>query len=201
MSYPFSNTVDIFEADDLSIANLECTLSSTAQDTIEWFGFKADPSYAQILQEGSIEFAILANNHVMDYGQGPYEDTREALDAVGISYAGEDEWYIYETDRGLKVGIYAIYNQLTGNYLDGVSDAQEQKVLEESQEMLSQALEEMKAAGAEFTIACIHMGTEGPTGPRTLRPPSATTPSTRGIRWFTGATPTGCSRWSPTTGA
>lgn len=97
----------------------------------------------------------------MDYGQGPYEDTREALDAVGISYAGEDEWYIYETDRGLKVGIYAIYNQLTGNYLDGVSEAQQQKVIEESQEMLSQALEEMKAAGAEFTIACIHMGTEG----------------------------------------
>ena len=54
--YPFAKTVQYFEKDYLTIANLECNLSDKYYDSIEQFVFLAPADYANILTAGSVEF-------------------------------------------------------------------------------------------------------------------------------------------------
>ncbi|MCR5663584.1 MAG: CapA family protein [Oscillospiraceae bacterium] len=161
MAYPFANTVQFLDDDYLTIANLECSLSDNKYTSIEQFTFLGKADYAQILSKGSVEFVTLANNHTMDFGQAAYDDTTAALDAVGVRWAGENECFIYQTDGGLKIGLYCLYNGLTGNAFSRLSAAAQEKKVAESREMIAQAVKTLEAQGAEYTIACLHMGTEG----------------------------------------
>ncbi len=161
MSYPFANTVQFLNEDYLTIANLECSLSDKSYSSIEQFTFLGKAAYAQILTEGSVEFVTLANNHTMDFGQAAYHDTEAALDAVGVVYAGENECFLYQTGDGLKIGLYCLYNGLTGNSLSLLSAAAQEKLVAESKQSIDAAVGKLAEAGAEYTIACLHMGTEG----------------------------------------
>ena len=140
-AYPFEKTVQYFKDDDFTFANLECALTASTASDDKNFCFRADPSYAQILTAGGVEFVTLGNNHVLDYGEQGYADTKAALDAVGVSYAGRDEEKIYETNSGLKIGVYAVSFGKTQQIKDGVAA--------------------LRAAGAEFVIAALHWGDEG----------------------------------------
>lgn len=142
MCYPYANTLKYFEADDLTIANLECTFSDKSLQSNEMFSFKSPPSYAQILVEGSVEFVTTANNHSRDFGEQGYNDTCDALKAYNIAYAGENESTIYETESGLKVGIYCAYNSI-------------------SVDNISAAINSLKENGAEYIICALHWGEEG----------------------------------------
>lgn len=160
-AYPFANTVEFLTGDYLTIANLECSLSDNRYSSIEQFSFLGKSAYAQILSLGSVEFVTLANNHTMDFGQKAYDDTAASLDAVGIAYAGEDECTIYQTDGGLKLGLYCLYNGLTGNAFSLLSADSQQKLVAESKQKIDAAVQKLEEMGAEYTIACLHMGTEG----------------------------------------
>jgi len=140
-AYPFEKTLQYFSDDDFTFANLECALTTSTTSDNKNFCFRADPAYTQILTAGSVEFVTLGNNHVLDYGEQGYADTKAALDSAGIGYAGRDEWRIYETASGLKIGVYAASFGNTQQIKDGVVA--------------------LKAAGAEFVIAALHWGDEG----------------------------------------
>ncbi len=140
-AYPFSLTADMFADDDMTFANLECSLTDSNNRTDKTFTFKCDPEYANIMVEGNVEFVTLANNHVLDYGQQGYDDTKAALDAVGIAYAGRDEYAVYETESGLRVGVYALSFGTTAQVKAGMS-----------------ALKELEP---DFIIAAMHWGDEG----------------------------------------
>ena len=160
-AYPFEKVVQYLDDDYLTIANLECNLSDNYYDSIEQFVFLAPADYANILTEGSVEFVTLANNHTTDFGQTAYDDTTAALDSVGVAYAGEDETYIYESDGGVKIGLYCLYNQLTYNNLSLLSTTAQEQLIAASREKIAAGLEKLKADGADFAIACLHMGREG----------------------------------------
>jgi len=140
-AYPFAKTLDYFIDDDFTMANLECCLTHSDAAAAKTFTFKTDPAYAKILTEGSVEFVTLANNHVLDFGQEGYADTKAAVEAEGIGYAGRDEWALYETERGLKIGVYAVSFGTAAQIRTGVAALRE--------------------AGAEFVIAALHFGDEG----------------------------------------
>jgi poly-gamma-glutamate synthesis protein (capsule biosynthesis protein) len=140
-AYPFAKTVEYFADDDFTMANLECCLTDSNNAVAKTFTFKADASYAKIMSEGSVEFVTLANNHILDYGDEGVADTEAALDAVGVAYAGRDEYTIYETESGLKIGIYAVSFGTVSQIQDGIAA--------------------LKDLGAEFIIAAIHWGDEG----------------------------------------
>ena len=147
--YPFAKTLHYFADDDFTMANLECALTTEKAARDKRFVFKADASYAQIMSEGSVEFVTLANNHVLDYGQKGYDDTKAAVEAVGVAFAGRDEWAIYETARGMKIGVYA------------VSSFGTQRENEEGVELIKKGVAAVREAGAEFVIAALHFGDEG----------------------------------------
>ena len=159
--YPFANTVQFLNDDYLTIGNLECSLSDKKYSSIEQFSFLGKADYAKILSSGSVEFVTLANNHTLDFGQGAYQDTTDALDAVGVAYAGENECYLYQNGDGLKIGLYCMYNGLTGNAFSLLSASAQEKLVAESKQMIDRAVQELADQGAEYTIACLHMGTEG----------------------------------------
>ncbi len=160
-AYPFANTVEYFRDDYLTITNLECTLSNTYYDSIEQFVFLAPAAYANILSEGGVDFVTLANNHTMDFGQNAYNDTKASLDAAGIPHAGEDEIYIFQRDDGVKIGLYCLYNQLTYNAMSIKSANGQQQLVAAGKEKIKSAQAALMQAGAEFTVACLHMGREG----------------------------------------
>ncbi len=88
-SYPFSNVIEVFRNDDLTIVNLEGTLTTSIEPIPEGkFHFRGKPAYARILAESSIEVANLANNHIGDFGGRGYEDTRQALRDAGVGASG-----------------------------------------------------------------------------------------------------------------
>jgi hypothetical protein len=89
LRYPFSGVLALLEDDDLTIANLEGTLTTASDPDGEVpFHFRGKPAYAAILREGSVEVANLANNHSHDFGGRGYQDTLKALRAAGVGATG-----------------------------------------------------------------------------------------------------------------
>ena len=103
--YFFSNVLPIFEADDLTIANLETTFTNASKKASKTYRFRGDPSYVQILEEGSIEAVNIANNHMYDYLQKGFDDTVETLQNSSVSYFGYETYRILELKEGIKVGL------------------------------------------------------------------------------------------------
>lgn len=141
MDYVFAKTLDYFTDDDFTIANLECALTESTAAANKTFLFKSKPEYGQIMKNGSVEFVTLGNNHVLDYGQQGYDDTKAAMEELGIGYAGRDEWSIYETESGLKIGVYAVsFGEVS---------------------QIEAGIKALRDEGAEFIIAALHWGDEG----------------------------------------
>lgn len=117
-----SGVADLLKQDDLTVANLETTLSNETQKAEKYdygnnYWFNGKPEYANILKAGSIEIANLANNHTYDFGQKGYDATRQALKDAGIEYFGYTE-ALYKEVNGIRVGM-AGFNQL-GEYEQGL---------------------------------------------------------------------------------
>lgn len=87
--YFFNKVKTIFENDDLTIVNLETTLTNATKKADKKFRFKGEPSYVNILKKGNIEMVNIANNHIYDYLNKGFLDTIKNLENAGILYSGE----------------------------------------------------------------------------------------------------------------
>lgn len=148
-SYFLANVADIFKNDDLTVVNMEGTLttSSTRQD--KTFAFKGPADYAQILVKGNVETASLANNHSRDYGEQSYTDTISALENAGIGTFGYDR-IDYRDVNGVKVALIGTYE--LAKHLD-------------IQDELKQNIKTAKENGAQLVAVYFHWGTEKETVP------------------------------------
>lgn len=163
--YFFQNVKSIFEGDDLTVANLESTLtlSDTRQDRDR--ALRADPSYADILTQGGIDATDVANDHIYDYGNEGYVDTLANLDNAGIGRFGFDnvlttqvsgtalpnaaiQSSMVEQD-GISIGLVGVWQDSEQDYesmaLDSVNELQEQK--------------------AQIIVVMIHWSSEDPSIP------------------------------------
>jgi len=102
-SYFFKNTSGIFKNDDLTTANLETTFTDATVKAHKTYNFKAPADQTKILTSGGIDAVNISNNHIYDYLNQGYEDTKTALTDAGIGYFGEGSSYIREID-GVKFG-------------------------------------------------------------------------------------------------
>ncbi|MBO7214704.1 MAG: CapA family protein [Clostridia bacterium] len=116
---------------DRFIVNVECALTNY-EGAIKKFGpnIKASPLCADSIKDFGVTDVMLANNHVFDFGKQGLIDTMEALDRVGLPYAGVgkdnvDCRKIYHIEQdGLKIAIvnvceheysYALANRMGAN--------------------------------------------------------------------------------------
>lgn len=153
-SYFFSGVEDVLEKDDLTIANLETSLTNfnkktrkTHQDRPFWF--KGSPDYTKILIEGSVEAVNIANNHTHDYTEWGYIDTMQSLTSEGIEYFGYDNVLIKEI-KGVRIGLLG-FNELGINEV-GTNFVKLKKEVEESIKSLKDK--------TELIIVSFHWGEE-----------------------------------------
>ena len=88
-SYFFSGVKQIFEKDDLTLVNLETTLTKAENKAEKKFRFKGKPDYVNILKTGSVEMVNISNNHIYDYLKQGFDETLKTLKAAGVAYSGE----------------------------------------------------------------------------------------------------------------
>lgn len=142
--YFLENVREIFGADDLTIVNLEGTLTTGGERADKTFAFRGDPSYTQILTSGSVEAVNLANNHSKDYGKQSYEDTIANVENAKITSFGYERTALMEI-KGVKVGLVGTYELAEGI---------------ECKDGMIQNINSLKEQGAQLIIASFHWGTE-----------------------------------------
>jgi len=153
-SYFFSGVHPVLSEDDLTIANLETSLTK-AWNRIDKsylkyaFWIKGEPEYARILTEGSVEAVSVANNHTYDYREEGFLETLISLKTAGVDYFGFDQVLIKEI-KGIKIGLLGFTEFNVGGRWRSYSDM---KTLVHS---AIQAL----APGTDLIIVSFHWGNE-----------------------------------------
>lgn len=142
--YFFQNVRSILEKDDLSIVNMEGTLTDSTTREDKTYAFKAPAEYAGILSGSSVEAANLANNHSSDYGSQSNTDTIKALEDAGVATFGFDQTKILDI-KGVKVGLTGIYE-----LAEHMGKA----------EQVKENIAALKEAGAQLIIVNFHWGME-----------------------------------------
>lgn len=91
--YPWGDALDVLEAPDTGtdarIVNLE-TAATTSDDA--WPGkgihYRTHPANVESLVAAGVDVAVLANNHLLDWGRSGLHETVETLRAAGVRPAG-----------------------------------------------------------------------------------------------------------------
>lgn len=143
-AYFLQNVADIFGADDLTIVNMEGTLTTSTTRADKTFAFKGPAEYSQVLTSSSVEAASVANNHSRDYGEQSLTDTIETLDAAGVQTFGYDR-IAYLDVKGIKVAL------IGANALSSY---------EETTNQVTQQITEARNLGAQLVLVYIHWGIE-----------------------------------------
>lgn len=151
MDWPFSLVSDHLKADDLTIANLEGSMTTLTRHKDTRWPLVIDPSHAGILQSGSIEVVNTANNHALDFFAQGYQDTLDSLDAAGIAHfgtlsppsrTGVNRQTIVER-KGVKIGF-------VGFTYPQKSDLK----------LLETAVAELREEGCALVVLSLHWGRE-----------------------------------------
>ena len=147
--YFLKNVKNIFESDDLTIANLEGTLTDSTTRVDKTFAFKGPKEFVKILTSSSVEAVTIANNHSSDYGAQSFTDTKQTLDDAGVVHFGYDSTAVVDV-KGVKVGLVGIYE-----LNDGTGRAQQVK----------DNIAKVKSEGADVVIVIFHWGIERDAAP------------------------------------
>lgn len=107
--YFLQNVKPIFDADDLTVVNLENVLTDRSlkereknQDPAYWF--RSRTANAEILTSSGVEAVSLANNHTNDYGAAGLKDTIAAVENAGLLYGSNSKTFYYEKN-GFRIAV------------------------------------------------------------------------------------------------
>lgn len=102
-AYFFAGVLPVLSQDDLTIANLETTLTTAPSPAIPGRPrFRGKPEYTAMLVAGSVELVNFANNHAHDFGQRGYDETAKVVRAAGVGLSG-NEFVDTRTIRGVEI--------------------------------------------------------------------------------------------------
>ena len=109
--YPWGDFRVVLAKNDINLANLECTLTSSTCMVPKVFNFRARPDRVHSLKAGSVTVVSLANNHIFDYCSAGLTETINTLDLNNILHTGAGKTTAQAqqpaiiTKKGLIVGI------------------------------------------------------------------------------------------------
>ncbi|HXJ65954.1 MAG TPA: CapA family protein, partial [Actinomycetota bacterium] len=78
----------LFVDDDLTVVNLECSVTKLGTPVPKEFNFHGDPAALPYLKRGGVDVANMANNHSYDYGPEALVDTRKNIIDAGLGAVG-----------------------------------------------------------------------------------------------------------------
>ena len=131
------------------------------------YTFRADYSTAPYLQQMGVDAAILANNHVFDFGEQGLLDTLKTMDDLGIQPLGagrnitEAMTPTYYIVNDIKIALIAATDIERLDYPDTRAATEDSAGVLRSWNNNEQLVEIIKNAreNADFVIVCIHWGT------------------------------------------
>ena len=101
--YFFDKVRHVFQADDLTVINLEGPLTDVGSMTTKsGICFCGSPDWTGIMTGSSVELCNMANNHSMDMGLEGMNRTAQALSDAGIGYCGYTKAY-HKTIKGVRI--------------------------------------------------------------------------------------------------
>ncbi len=144
--YFLQNYREMFSKDDLTLVNLEGTLtdSSRQENKSKTYRFRAPVDFVKVLTGSSVEACNLANNHTQDFGNQGYKSTVATLEDAGIKICGNDLYFVFEKD-GIKIAFFSfVSSKVQGSREWAMKEVQ--KLKEEE--------------GVNSVVVCFHAGTE-----------------------------------------
>ncbi len=155
--YFLSGARPYFMSDDLTIANLEGTLTELGSpNPNKTWRFRGRPEYTDILTRSSVECVSFANNHCRDYGPESYTDTISNVTKAGLLCASE-EMIAYTDIKGIKVAVIAFSSAFR------CSDTEADKEYSDTlymKRLIGSAITSARQQGAQLVIANLHFGIE-----------------------------------------
>lgn len=140
--YFLSDVKRIFENDDITVVNLEGSLTTSTDIQDKNWNHKGDPEYVQIMTSSSVEVAGMGNNHRTDYGISGCEETIQVLKDAGIGWCYDGNYLIHEV-KGIKVGFVS------------VNEVYDKTAIEV---WLEEGYDYLRQAGCAIVIALVHWG-------------------------------------------
>lgn len=138
-SYFLEKVNSYFFNDDFTVADCENVFSDSAHlkvsdkgqyenPDIEAYWFKSAAKNAQILSAGGIDCVSISNNHINDYGEQGYEDTKAALDAADVQWGEEGKIVYYEKNNyRISVICFSMYGNYAVPYMiDAIKEAEQE---------------------------------------------------------------------------
>lgn len=144
-AYFLKDVKKVFSKDDLTIVNLEGTLTKRGSKADKAFAFKGSPSYTKILAKGSVEAVSFANNHCYDYGKVSYTDTIKYVKKAGIKLSSYATTTTYKV-KGVKIGMVSVDD--IGRYGGGAKP------------LIKSGIKKLKKQGVDAIIVSMHAGIE-----------------------------------------
>lgn len=110
--WPFSTVAEALRADDLTVANLEGTITRRRKRRDVRIPLYIHPDHTRILLSGGVDAVNTANNHALDFYEEGYQDTLSALDGAGIVHFGSigrgiDRQAVVSV-KGIKIGLIGL---------------------------------------------------------------------------------------------
>lgn len=158
--------LDIMNNADYTCVNNEFTYSTGGAPLKgKMWTFRAHPDRVKYLKEMGVDLALLANNHVYDYGKEAMLDTLTTLKDAGVKYFG--------AGANLEEAMKPVYVELDGKTVAFVaaSRAEKNKMTPQATDkapgilrcydpaLFIEVIKEARA-NADFVVACVHWGTE-----------------------------------------
>lgn len=174
----WGDTLERFGGVDARLINLECVIAeSGTPDPSKVFCFRARPRAIEALQAVRVNFAGLANNHVLDFGPDALDECLARLRASGIAVAGAGRTIDEAAAPAVimagtaPVAVVAITDNEpgweAGEHRTGVNyvGRDDRGLLEPYRERLGAVLRAARERAA-FVVICAHVGPNwGPPSP------------------------------------
>ncbi len=160
--------VSLMKSRDIMVINNEFPYTERGTRTPDkTYTFRADYATAGYLNNLGVDAAILANNHVLDFGQVGLEDTLTTLTSVGVVPMGagrnieEASRVTYFVSNDIKIGIVAATQIERNDRPDtiGATETSGGTFRCWTGDLIYQKIAEAKA-NSDFVIVCVHWGTE-----------------------------------------
>ncbi len=167
---PFQNVENVTGSADLFLINFENAATSSDSAVKGDVPLKCDPSYVPLAKGNNNTVAVLANNHLFDYGVSGMQDTLKYLDEAGIKHTGAGD---NQTQASMPVS-----SDINGRNITIINYMDSNNFKEYSNEVMPQAngsdpgysaydsqlakqqIQDAKANGSDNVIVYFHFGNE-----------------------------------------
>jgi poly-gamma-glutamate synthesis protein (capsule biosynthesis protein) len=160
---PFRKMESVFRSTDFNFGNLEVPISGRNNVVGKGLVFNMNTRDIEGLKAYNFKVLNLANNHALDQGANGVRETRRFLAENNFIFMGTGEnlteaWEPKIIDvKGVKIGfVGASYASIN----DGGVARNDYVARFEDKDRLKQAIEKLRADGADFIVATMHAGVE-----------------------------------------